>query len=660
MKLNLLRINNSSYYILITILVFTIYGNSINNEYSLDDDLVAYNNKVVENGISSIKSIFTKRTQKANKNTIYRPLPLLTFALEKQFLSHYPASQSKNEKKRKDVLTQANISHFVNLILYVLTCVLLFNVLRVIFLDYNALLPILVVILFLVHPLHTEPVNNLKSRDELLMLLFVLLSIQQFLKYCFSGKYYHIFLGFSFFVIAQFSKQNAIAVLGVLPVLLYYLKVSYKKIFFLSGISVLGVLSFSLFKFNVIESLGRDHFHYENPLFFEGGFLERIALGFYCSCFYLKMLIFPEHLSFYYGYNQIPMVSFKDWEVWLSAIIFIPVGVYGFYLFLKRKVLGLGIVLWFGIMLGVVNFVFPIVGIVADRFAYMFSIGYCIVLGWGILKLFKVSVDKEVKSVNLPISFVLITSLIVVIYSGRVIIRNNNWHDHLTLYNHDIKHLENSAKAHAILSSTLYPLVMEKIKVNPNDQSINKDIDQLIFHYQEAVRIDSTYLTCLNNLGSAYSILKRDYHQAIYYSRKAIAINPGYLEAHFNLAFSYDALHEYESALFHYIEVLRINPNYGNAYIKLGLLLNRNNKLKDGVVLLNQLAENNPQPKDMYLNIANLISRQGPENIDFALIYFVKSFEEDTEDEVICKHLVMLYEMKGDQKAINYYTAFLN
>ena len=659
MNVNLLNISNKAFYGIFIVLAFVIYGNGINNEYSLDDDLVVFNNQKVEQGISSIYDIFTTRSQKANKNTIYRPLPIASFAIEKQLFSELPRYQTKKEKKQNDKITQANISHFINLIFYIITCVLLFNVLRTVFKEYNVLLPFTIVLIFLTHPLHTEPVNNLKSRDELLMLLFVLLSLQQYLKFSLAGKYYRLFIAFVFLLLAQFSKQNGIAILGILPVFLYFIKVSYKKIGVLLLVSMAAIFSFSMFKINFIGAAPRAYFYYENPLLFEGNIIDRISVGFYCAFFYLKMLLYPKNLSFYYGYSQIPMADFSYWQVWASMLVFIPTGIYGFYLFIKRNVLGLGIVLWFGVMMGVINVFFPIVGIVADRFTYMFSIGYCIVVGGIILKAFKLPLDKGVSNVKVPYAFFVVISLIIIVYSVRVIDRNNDWHDHLTLYDNDIEHLENSAKAHAILSNTLYPLVMNKIRTIPNDKSINGDIDRLIFHYHEAIRIDSNYLVCLNNLGSVYSILKRNYKQAIYYSNRAVKINPLYLEAHFNLAFSYDALNDYNSALYHYLEVIKINSNYENAYIKLGLLLSKNNKLEEGVMFLNEIAEKESQPKQIYLNIANLISRQGEENIDAALVYFVKSFNQDKQDSVLCEHIIKLYEMKSNQEKIDCYKGFI-
>ena len=51
--------NNKTVNLLIIVLVFLIYGNSILNRYSLDDEYVTDTNELVSQGISAIPEIFT-------------------------------------------------------------------------------------------------------------------------------------------------------------------------------------------------------------------------------------------------------------------------------------------------------------------------------------------------------------------------------------------------------------------------------------------------------------------------------------------------------------------------------------------------------------------------------------------------------------------------
>tara|TARA_R110001592_G_scaffold35209_10_gene120060 strand:+ start:1719 stop:2534 length:816 start_codon:yes stop_codon:yes gene_type:complete len=267
------------------------------------------------------------------------------------------------------------------------------------------------------------------------------------IRFCLGGNFIRIIVAILFFLLARFSKENAIVIIAILPVLLYYLKIDFKKILLSFGVSLLSIGLYMFIKRNLIEIPGvREYEFFENPLYFGSSILDRLSIGFYCSWFYLKMLIYPKYLSFYYGYNQIPMANFSFWQVWASVLFYLPVGAYGVYLFIKRKLLGLGLVLWFGVMLGVINVFFPIVGIVADRFTYIFSLGFCIVLAWILFKVFKVPTEKVGNNIRISLPFLIAFFFVLIIYSTRVVVRNNDWHDHLSLYDNDINTLNNPLK----------------------------------------------------------------------------------------------------------------------------------------------------------------------------------------------------------------------
>jgi hypothetical protein len=656
MTINFSNIKFSRYYLLIVVITFVIYGNSINNEYSIDDNIVVKNNKLVEGGIKALPEIFTSRYAVDPKQTYdYRPVVIASFAFEKQFFKHLPPFQTKEEKKRKDKLTQANISHFINVLLYALTCIVIFQILYQLFFDYHILLPLVVTLIFIVHPLHTEVVDNIKSRDEILMFLGMLLSIKYYLKFAETSQLKYLIIAPIFSFLSILAKKDGLAIAGVLPVLMYFKSYNYKKILIsFSTIFSLFILFLLLKKQVLTTEQVRNLKFFENPLIFEGGLMDRITVGLYCSLFYLEMLIFPKDLSFYYGYNQIPMATWSNWKVWVSLLVFVPLGIYGVYLFIKRNVLGLGILIWLGIMLSVINVLFPIVGIVADRFTYAFSLGFCIVVGFILLKAFKVDLNKKTSKVNLPNGFVVVFAGILVVYSLRTIIRNPNWHDQVTLYAHDVEHLTESAKANALYSNILYPIVAKEIATNPGNPKNKENINKIIFHYKEALRIDSNYLTTINNLGSAYMNFHKDYDKTIYYCQKAVDMDEEYMEAHFNLAYSYDVKGNYKKAMYHYSRVIEINPEYMKAYESFNVVVNKYKKVKEGIDLLKKSAEKVDRPKNIYLDIGNLYSLDNY-NVQQSIVYFIKAFELDKSDKKLCFHIATLYNSIGDKDKADFY-----
>lgn len=656
MEIRVDKINYKWIYGLIIILTFVLYSNSINNEYSLDDNIVVDGNQTVEKGITSIPKIFTSSyTTDKKQNYSYRPTVLSTFAIEKQFFKKLPASQTLEQKKKKDKLTQANISHFINVLLYAFNCVLLFIVLLLIFPAYNWVFSFLITLLFLVHPLHTEVVSSIKNRDEILLFIFVLMSIKYFINYSKTTEIKNLFFALLFSFAALFTKENGMALIGVVPIILFFIKSSRKNIVisFLS-LLVLFVLFGFLKKALFGEQQSRLYEYFENPLMYEDWSVKRISASLYCNWFYFKMLVFPQNLSFYYGYNQIPIATWSFWQVWVSLVINAVLFVYGIITFLKRKPEGLGIILCLGLMMGVNNSFFLLPGIVADRFTYMLSIGFAIFIIAGLVKFFKIDLTKETKKLKIPNQFALIFVFVLSIYSIRTIARNPNWHDYLTLFNHDIEHLQESAKAHALISNTMYSIMFFQTQNNQSPLNPN-DVEKLIYHYKESIRIDSNYLTSINNLGSVYVNFKGDYQSAIKYCEQAILLDSNYLEAQFNIAFSYNKLGSFNKAAYHFLKVIEINPDYIQVYDLYNKAIQANNQVEEGIEKLLEISIKVKNPKNVYVAIANLYLVEGYTDYKQAIKFFVKAFEVDTTDKLLCQHISNLYRQIGDIQMADMY-----
>jgi hypothetical protein len=123
--------------------------------------MVTANNDIVKKGISGIPKIFTSLYQNLdNFKYEYRPIVKLTYAIENEIFGSNPG-----------------ISHFINILLYFLSSVLLFFLLQKIFYKGNILFSVCIVTLFIAHPIHTEVVASLKNRDEILSFLFSLITL---------------------------------------------------------------------------------------------------------------------------------------------------------------------------------------------------------------------------------------------------------------------------------------------------------------------------------------------------------------------------------------------------------------------------------------------------------------------------------------------------
>ncbi len=192
----------------LVILLFSagLYINTLPNNYSLDDELVTQNHKLTSQGIKAIPTIFTSPyySDEMGYSYDYRPLVLVTFAIEHQIFGDNP-----------------HVSHFINLLIYFLLCLALFRLLQTIFARSQLpLLPFIAVLLFIAHPLHTEAVASIKNRDEILSLLFSVLALHWALRAPLKGILTSSLLSVVFYTLALLTKPTAFTFALIIPLML--------------------------------------------------------------------------------------------------------------------------------------------------------------------------------------------------------------------------------------------------------------------------------------------------------------------------------------------------------------------------------------------------------------------------------------------------------
>lgn len=519
-------VNKRKFVLIIFLLCFLFYGNTINNGYSMDDELVTYNHPVVQRGISAIPQIFTQRyTTNSKQSYEYRPVVLTTFAIEYQLFGAKPA-----------------ISHFINVLLYAILCIVLFYVLLRIFESYRWQLAALSVFIFLIHPLHSEVVASLKNRDEILALLFALLALQNTFKYINSFKIKYMVWVFLLMLLSVFSKKSTITFAALIPLCLYYFSNAKPQRILLTSLTIVAVVWAMQFGLRTVllsntMDAKRNLLFFENPLFELGyGFAERIPIGFYTALFYLKMFFLPYPLVVYYGYNTIPITGWNNIYVIISVILFTVVTIYSLYRIKKKEIPTFGW-LYFVIAISMFsNIVVPAVGIVAERFMFNASVGLSVLTAYGIFTLLKMNIYKHEKYIKNKIFNYLIT-LLLIINLVYVFNRNRDWRSHYSIYYKDIQKEPYSAKLHSLLGTHHFNKLSDfRNKPGTSLSVIKQHTDSCIYHFTRAIEIYPRYSACHNNLGTAYFNFLSMVDSAIYHFNRALEIDTLYVEAMYNLA----------------------------------------------------------------------------------------------------------------------------
>lgn len=277
---------NKTLLIIIAAFSFLLYANTIPNGYNLDDELVTINHRLTSKGIAGIPEIFTSPYYKdaAGNEYEYRPVTLATFAIEHQLFGD-----------------NANINHFINVLIYVLISVILFLTLLKLFDNYNYLLPFVISLLFIAHPLHTEAVAGIKNRDELLSLLGGILSLFYALKFAERGQAKYYFLFFLFFIFGLLSKKSIIPFALLIPAtLLLFNKVQFVRVVLIS--LPLSAITGIFWPFSALWQ----------KVFFSGALLIAPIL-LYCSINFSKIAIKSTYYFRKYIIEKIRLAK-SDWK----------------------------------------------------------------------------------------------------------------------------------------------------------------------------------------------------------------------------------------------------------------------------------------------------------------------------------------------------------
>lgn len=617
------------------VLVFILYGNTIPNHYALDDEFVTNNNPVIQKGLKAIPEIFTTRyVSNDEQNYDYRPVVKLSFALEYALFKDNP-----------------HVSHFVNVLLYFLLCFLLFVILKLLLNKYHPWLPLMIVLLFAAHPVHTEVVASLKNRDELLSMLGALATWYFIIKYVDNRKWYWLLLAFVFFFLGYFSKSNIIVYAAVIPLSLYFFReVKLSKVLavfvVLIGISVLYNYIPRIF----LSPPHREMLFFENPLSLEKGLWLRIGTGLVVVLFYIRLLIFPHPLLFYYGYDMIPVVSpFNTWAIVSFAICLVALAVALFF-FRRRHIISFSILFFFITISAFANIIKPPPGIVAERFVLSASLGFVMVLCALFFMVFKLDIFQKtkypVKTIKLPL---ILFFMILIPYTLRTIIRNKDWKDYKTLYSHDIGYLEKSAKANVVYAS-LKNRELYQIR-DPKKQ--HEAAEEAKKHYELALKIFPGYAIAQNNLGIIYFRYLNDPYKALNCWKKAATYESTRADAFMNIATAFDELQISDSAEFYYKATISAQKKPTMAYSKLGDLYYRQGKVQEAIAMNEKIMETDAVTDVPYINIGNYYML-GKDTIN-AIAMWEKAIEKQPGNPKLCTNLARYFEHIGDFKKSDYY-----
>ena len=572
------------YGLAIALLGFLLYANTLSHDYCLDDYSAIKDNYVVKKGFAGIPTLLKEHYRFgywASKGTLYRPLTLVMFATEWQLAPDKPL-----------------VGHLINVLFFAWTGWLLFQFLSLLFGDKYRWLPLIVSLIFIAHPVHTEVVANIKSRDEIMAFFLGLGALYYLIKFVDTSKISLLVLSILLYGLSLFSKESAITWLGIFPLTIWFFrKAKIKKTIYTLGFLIPTVLFLAIRSKVVGSSVGIADVNILDNFFAKSSGVEYYGSALYMVFRYLKTLFWPTQLVSDLGFNQIPLTGLGNIGVLLTIALILGSI---FYIIKNWKATPPNVavygILFFAITFSIYsNLIVTIGSSYGERFLYIPSLGFALVLGYGLRWL----AQKINKPFGLNFSNPVFLGLLIILlgYSLKTIQRNKDWYDSATLYASDISKSPNSAKLN-------YHHGLEVGKKG-NDLKGQQQVTQ----YQKALR----------------------------YFAKAIKINPKYSDAYALQGLYYFKLKDYDKAMTAYHLAIKNNANSPNAYNNMGIIYFQRGDVKNAERVYKLALKYNPRYVDAYRNLGAVYG--STRRFKQAIEQFKKGLQYDPNNQTLQKYL---------------------
>ena len=269
-------------------------------------------------------------------------------------------------------ITNIQVAKNTNYFLHILNAYLVFIILKILFNPKNILEKTILYfssVIFLIHPIGSQIIFNVTTRNESLSIFFLLLTFIFSFKLFEKKNFINFFYVITLYFFALCSKLSAITYLAIIPLTILLTNSKYnelqknlKKIFpvFLSLLIVLLVFYFI-----------RNNFVNEPKINYYTDFQQLISKFLIALKFYIRGLIFPIEHIYVYADNYNDNRSFKIFIIFL-AILILSIFIYFKYNdpVLLITFLWLSATLSLPILFNLIESGFPLISNLAERYQY--------------------------------------------------------------------------------------------------------------------------------------------------------------------------------------------------------------------------------------------------------------------------------------------------
>lgn len=467
--------------ILLAVVTFGVYINSLDGDFLVDDQAGILNNaEIYDINLYFFKYLSLKPgiLQEVAKVVLWHISPGKTY----QF-------------------------HLFNVLLHTGCTVLLFLLWNILF--KNITLSFLSSLIFAVHPIHTEAVSWISGSPYVLSSFFYLAAVIFYVKTANSRPQhiFHLLLSSVFFVLCLLSGSFALT----LPFMFILYDIFFRKDDkgnTLRWLVIFGVLLIAALLISMVLVSRNKFIHL---IFYHRG-LSYLVVAVKAFAYYLKILYLPLQRGLFHPFAFDTFEIQKLSMAFFSGLFCLFLAVFLFFRYRKKMV-----PVAFGIMFFLVTYapysnVIPVCNIIAERYLYLPSAGFSLIAASLFLKVWEIINRDGQKSALLRRVSVACITLFLGSYTALTIRRNYDYNNIITYWQSNIENFPDGYRVYNNLAASFYAMGnMENAKayclinlmINPGQPHVwcnlgklyreTGDIVQARDCYQEALKRDSRY-----------------------------------------------------------------------------------------------------------------------------------------------------------------------
>lgn len=583
---------------LLALVCIIAYSNTFSNEFVWDDELFVVENMHIREW-ENIPSFFTELV-----DGLYRPLRTLWYTV----VFHIFGLNTFGY-------------HLNSLLLHTIATFLAYGIISA--LTEKKTVGFLSALLFALHPMHTERVTGITAGFDLLGIVFMLSAFYLYILHAKANRHGSSLSIYILYILGILSNEEALA----LPLLI----IAYHIAFGSHGIKSAFQRWKSYIPYAVILAL-----YFAFRIFGFTG-ISRPVVGYVGGSFYITFIntlkvfaLYPWLLIFPY-----PLILDRQTELYYSilslpilvSILFLLFSLWLLYYFYKKdKIIFFGMA-WFWITLLIFTNIFPTHTLMAERYLYIPSIGFCMILGYIAYNIYNASV-KGINRIS-PLAWKSIIAIIfisiLVAYSAITVQRNAEWKNTEVMWSKVMKQNPRSSSAYGYLAGiaeqkgdlkTAMAYFHKAIELNPQDDRTYTNLGVIyakLGDYKKAEELIKQTIQRQPTYYIAYDLLALVYQRqnkvedAVKIIGVGIKVYPNYYKFYNTLGIIYSKSGNLEESIKNFEKSIQINRHYANAYYNLGLVylsVNQTSKAKELIKAASELEPDKKSYVDTYKSIS--------------------------------------------------------